>query len=44
MTEDGTDADAATCGDHEFEPDSRAECKPCGYCGKVADFELEDAA
>ena len=35
---DGTDADAANCGDHEFTPDSTACCQSCGHWASVAAF------
>jgi hypothetical protein len=44
LTEDGTDADAAECGDHEYNQHSPATCNTCGYIGKLRDFEQEEAA
>jgi hypothetical protein len=43
VTSDGTDADAPSCGDHIWEPDSVAACEACGYNGKVKDFEPPEA-
>lgn len=39
LTADGTDADISGCGDHEWEPQSRATCAACDYVGAVQDFE-----
>lgn len=42
LTEDGTDPDAATNGDHEWNEHSAFSCTACGVMGKVAN--LEDVA
>ncbi|WP_298242054.1 hypothetical protein [uncultured Bradyrhizobium sp.] len=39
VTEDGTDTDLATNGDHEFCPQSPAICTGCGLVGTVRLFE-----
>jgi hypothetical protein len=36
--QEGTDADAANCGDHEFAPESTACCNGCGHWATVAVF------
>jgi hypothetical protein len=38
VTDDGTDADASRCGDHEFTPKSMAVCGACDHCATVAAF------
>ena len=42
--EDGTDADAAGDGNHDYEPSSPALCGACGYWGTVRQFELAGGA
>lgn len=44
VTSDGTDADAPSCGDHIWCPDSAAACEACDYNGKVKDFEPQAEA
>jgi hypothetical protein len=39
LTPDGTDADAAGGGDHEWDDDTSALCGMCHYEGKVRDFQ-----
>lgn len=39
---DGTDADAAENGDHEWGDDADAVCHSCGHSGKVRDFEVDN--
>lgn len=43
VSQDGTDADAANCGDHEFTPESTACCKGCGHWATVAAFTRTEA-
>jgi hypothetical protein len=42
VTADGTDADAAGDGSHDYTPQSPAMCGACGHCGQLEDFERAD--
>ena len=43
LTENGTDADEAHNGVHEYGPNSPATCWACGYFGHVTEFEPKEA-
>jgi hypothetical protein len=43
LTSDGTDADAAADGGHDWTDDSSATCAACDYTGTVKEFEADDA-
>jgi len=40
LTPDGTDIQAASIGDHEWTPDSPAQCATCGHSATVKDFAI----
>ena len=44
VCQDGTDADASDCGDHEFTPESTACCNGCGHSATVAAFTPDEGA
>ena len=44
VCEDGTDADAARDGSHDYEPHSPAHCGACGHFGTVRQFESAGGA
>jgi hypothetical protein len=42
VTDNGTDADASECGDHNYTPESAALCGVCGHWSTVREFEGGD--
>lgn len=43
LTPDGTDADEANSGDHEWDGGSPCCCVACGFSGRVSDFAVKEA-
>lgn len=42
LVDDGTDADLAEDGDHEYSPESMANCEACGHSGELQTFTPAD--
>ncbi|MPR10150.1 hypothetical protein [Microvirga tunisiensis] len=40
LTADGTDSDEVSDGSHEWDDDSQADCRDCGFSGLVKDFRM----